>query len=90
MSTQHIEVVSTASRLGADVRAFVGDLQRVQDAGDKIKAVADQVAFGGDYAALAAKLGCTAAEAEAVYNLLGSVNGELHGTFTAQLLSRCG
>lgn len=90
MATQHLEIVNTASRLGADTRSLVSQLQAVQDLCDKAKKVMDQVAFGGDYAALGAKLGCTAAEAEAVYNLIGSVNTELHGTFTEQLLSRCG
>ena len=90
MATAHIEVVSTASRLGADVRTLITELQRVVDDVDKIKAISDQVALGGDFAALAAKLGTTTAEAEAVYNLIGSVATELHGTFITQTLSRLG
>lgn len=90
MATAHIEVVSTASRLGADVRTLITQLQRVVDDVDKIKAISDQVALGGDFAALAAKLGTTTAEAEAVYNLIGSVATELHGTFITQTLSRLG
>ena len=90
MATAHIEVVSTASRLGTDVRTLITQLQRVVDDVDKVKAVSDQVALGGDFAALAAKLGTTAAEAEAVYNLIGSVATELHGTFITQTLSRLG
>lgn len=90
MASSHIEVVSTASRLGADVRSLIAQLQRVVDDCDKVKAIADQVAMGGDYAALATKLGVTADEAEAVYNLLGSVATELHGAFIAQTLSRLG
>lgn len=90
MATAHIEVVSTASRLGADVRTLITQLQRVVDDVDKIKAISDQVALGGDFAALAAKLGTSPEEAEAVYNLLGSVATELHGTFTTQTLSRLG
>lgn len=90
MASTHIEIVSTASRLGSDTRAFISELQRVLDAVDKIKSVADQVAFGGDYAALATKLGTTAAEAESVYNLIGSVQTELHATFIVQALSRLG
>lgn len=90
MATAHIEVVSTASRLGADVRTLITQLQRVVDDVDKVKAISDQVALGGDFAALAAKLGTTTAEAEAVYNLIGSVATELHGTFITQTLSRLG
>ncbi len=90
MASSHIEVVSTASRLGADVRSFIGQLQRTVDDVNRIKAVADQVALGGDWDALALKLGTTAADAEAVYNLLGSVDTELSGPFVAQFLSRCG
>ena len=90
MATAHIEVVSTASRLGADVRTLITELQRVVDDVDKVKAISDQVALGGDFAALAAKLGATTDEAEAVYNLVGSVATELHGTFITQTLSRLG
>ncbi len=90
MATAHIEVVSTASRLGADVRTLITQLQRVVDDVDKVKAISDQVALGGDFAALAAKLGVTTDEAEAVYNLVGSVATELHGTFITQTLSRLG
>lgn len=90
MATAHIEVVSTASRLGADVRTLITQLQRVVDDVDKIKAISDQVALGGDFAALAAKLGTSPEEAEAVYNLIGSVATELHGTFITQTLSRLG
>ena len=90
MATAHIEVVSTASRLGADVRTLITELQRVVDDVDKVKAISDQVALGGDFAALAAKLGTSPEEAEAVYNLVGSVATELHGTFITQTLSRLG
>ena len=86
----HIEVVSSASRLGADTRAFISNLQRVVDDIDKIKAISDQVALDGDWAALALKFGTTAAEAEAVYNLLGSMATELQATFITQTLSRLG
>lgn len=90
MASAAIEVVATASRLGSDVRQFISNLQRVVDDIDKVKSISDQVALGGDYAALAAKFGTTADEAQAVYNLLGSVQGELHGTFISQTLSRLG
>jgi len=88
--SSHIEVVSTASRYGADVRSFIAQLQAVVDMSARLKAVGDQIAISGDWDSLAANLGVSAADAESVYNLLGSVNGELHGAFTTQLLSRLG
>lgn len=90
MTSSHIEVVASASRLGADIRQLIAQLQAVVDLCDKCKVISDQVALGGDYAALAEKLGTTQADAESVYNLLGSVDGELHGTFVAQALARLG
>lgn len=90
MASSHIEVVATASRLGSDTRQLISQLQTVVDLCDKVKAISDQVALGGDYEALAAKFGCTVADAEAVYNLLGSVAIELHGTFLTQTLGRLG
>ncbi len=90
MASTHIEIVATASRLGSDARQFISQLQAVQDAVDKLKAIADQVAFEGDYAALGTKFGLNAADAETVYNILGSVRAELHATFIEQTLSRLG
>jgi hypothetical protein len=90
MASAHIEVVATASRLGAEVRALIDTLQRCVDSCDKIKAVADQVAMSSDWPALALKLGTSEADAQSVYNLLGSVSTELHGTFIAQALARLG
>ena len=90
MGSSHIEVAATASRFSADVRQLIAQLQSVVDLCDKCKAVSDQIAMGGDWAALAEKLATTQAEAESVYNLLGSVDGELHGTFITQALARLG
>jgi hypothetical protein len=90
MSSAHIEVVATASRLGADVRSLITELQRCVDVCDKVKAIADQVALGSDWASLATKLGTSETDAESVYNLLGSVSTELHGTFITQILARLG
>lgn len=88
--TAHIEIVASASRLGSDMRSLITQLQQVVDDCDKCKAVSDQVAYGGDYDALATKLGVGAADAESVYNLLGSMVTELHATFTTQVLARLG
>lgn len=90
MASTHIEIPSTASRLSASMRALIGQLRNVQELCDEIKDISDQVAFGSDWEALGTKLGVSAAEAETVYNLLGSVNTELGGTFINQFLSRCG
>jgi len=90
MASAHIEIPSTASRLSSEVRSFVDSLRRVVHQADDIKAIMDQVAMGGDWNALATKLGVTVEEAQAVYNLMGSVKGELEGTFITQLTARCG
>jgi hypothetical protein len=90
MASAHIEVTATASRLGADIRALITELQRCVDSCDKSKAIADQVALGSDWASLATKLGTSQVDAESVYNLLGSVSTELHATFITQALARLG
>jgi len=90
MASQHIEVPSTASRLSADVRRAIDDLEALQDAFANIKAIFDQVAYGGDYVSLATKLGTSEADAETVYNIWGSATTEIAGTFLTQLQSRLG
>jgi len=77
MASQHLEILSTASRLSADLRRAVDDARALQERIVKIKDVMDQVASGGDYAALGTKLGCTEAEATTVYNLWGAVMDEI-------------
>ena len=86
----HIEITGTASRYAARMRSLVDQMRTVQELSQQQKDIGDQIAMGGDWAALATELGVTAAEAEAVYNLLGSANTELHGTFIGQMLSRLG
>lgn len=94
MASTHILITGTAGDLSADVRSFVDRLTALVDDGVNIKAVMDQVAAGGDWTTLVTYLGLSgdnaAANAEAVYNMLGSVNTELAGPFIAQLTSRCG
>lgn len=90
MTTTHIEITGSASRLSADVRRAVDGLEDLQSSFGEIKNILDQVAMGGDWAALATKLGVTAAEAEAVYNLWGSANTEIRASFLAQLQARLG
>lgn len=91
MSSAHIHIAPGASSQASELLQFVNELQRTQDRGRKLKSVFDQIAMSGDWDALAAKLGCTPTEAEAVYNLLGSVNTTLTtGAFVGQILSRLG
>lgn len=90
MSTAHIEITGTASRLSSDVRQAVDQLEALQNKFGDIKAIMDQVAMDGDWEALATKLGTSVADAEAVYNLWGSANLEIGGTFLTQLQSRLG
>ena len=90
MSSVHIEISSTASRLSADVRRAIDNLESLQDQFANIKAIFDQVAYGGDYATLATYLGTSEADAETVYNLWGSANTEIVATFLAQLQARLG
>ena len=90
MASAHIEITGTASRASSDLRSFIAQLQRVTDDAERLKGVFDQIALGGDWQALADKLGTSAANAEQVYNLFGSVAGELSAPFIAQLLQRLG
>ena len=90
MASAHIEITGTASRLSADVRGAIDQMEALQDKFGNIKAILDQVALGGDWDALATKLGVSAADAEAVYNLWGSANTEINAAFLTQLQARLG
>jgi len=90
MASAHIDVTGTASRLSAEVRRAVDDLAALQGTWQEIKNVMDQVAYGGDYAALGTYLGVTAGEAESIYNMWGSSNAEIRATFLAQVQARLG
>lgn len=100
MASAHIEIGST--RHAAELRSFLNTLQATVDRARAIKAGYDQIAAGGDFEALAGRLGLPevggdgennaepdAATAEAVYNLMGSVAQTLTtDAFVAQMLSR--
>jgi len=90
MSSSHIEITGTASRLAADVRVAVDNLELLQDRFSDLKAIMDQVALGADWPALATKLGVSEADAEAVYNLWGSATTEINAAFLTQLQGRLG
>lgn len=93
MST-HIEINAASSRYATSMRAFLSQLRDVQERAQELKDLGDQLAFGSDWVTLAAYLGLSGdsaqTDAQAVYNLLGSANTELHGTFITQMLSRLG
>lgn len=90
MASAHIEVSGSATRLNGELRAFVDLLRQTCERGAKLKAIADQAALGGDWGGLSAAFGLSEADAETVYNLLGSVNTELAGAFISQMRARLG
>lgn len=79
MASQHIEIRHDASRLGADVRQLIDSLRNTKNGLEKCKDIIAQVAAGNDWDALAAKLGVTAADAEAVYNLIVALDLDTYG-----------
>lgn len=89
MASAYIDI-GTSTRQAAQTRSAIDQLQRTVDTFDQMKALFDQAALGGDWVALGALLGISAANAETVYNLWGSASTELHATFVTQLLGRCG
>ena len=92
MASAHIELTGNETRLAGQFRSFVDQLQTVQNTARELKAIADQAAADSDWAGMRAAFGFSSdADAQAAYNLLGSVNTTL-GTdaFIAQLLSRIG
>ena len=92
MASAHIELAGNETRLAGQFRSFVDRPQDVVQDAAQHKAVMDQAASGADWAGLRAAYGFASdANAEAAYNLLGSVNATLAGdAFIAQLLSRMG
>ena len=88
MSNQII-IPRTAGELASKLRSVVDTLEDISADLDSLKAAMDQVAASSDWASLATVLGCSAADAEAVYNLVGSVvAGPMADVFLAQLVSR--
>jgi hypothetical protein len=90
MASAHILISPSATRHSGELSRFIRQLQNVVDDSDRLKAVFDQIALGSDWTALAAALDLSEADAETVYNLLGSVEGELDGAFIEQILGRLG
>ena len=91
MASAHIQINGTGSRHNQKLRQFVDELIAVKNEAGNLKATFDQAALGGDWAALAALLDIAGeGDAEAVYNLLGSVVTELNAAFITQMTSRLG
>ena len=91
MASAHIEISGSASRLNAQTRGALNQMQQVKEDIARLKGVFDQIALGGDWNALGAALGLTAVDVETVYNLWGSMNTELaSATFLTQPLQRLG
>ena len=92
MASTYISLVGNETRLAGQFRSFADRLQDVREDAARLKAIADQAAAGGDWEGLRLAFGFqTAADAEAAYNLLGSVNTALGAdAFITQLLSRIG
>ena len=84
MASAHIQINGTGSRHNQKLRRFVDELIAVKNEAANLKATFDQ-------AALAALLDIAGEnDAEAVYNLLGSVVTELNAAFITQMTSRLG
>lgn len=91
MASAHIQINGTGSRHNRALREFVDSLRAAQQEAERLKEIFDQAALGGDWEALAALLDIgTAADAETIYNLLGSVKTELDAAFITQMVGRLG
>lgn len=91
MASAHIEINGTATRHNAQLRGFIDRLQQLVEDAARLKAVFDQAALGEDWEAMGNLLGVSAGDAQTIYNLFGSAQGELAAdAFVAQLLSRMG
>lgn len=90
MASAFIAISGTATPYSGELRSFLAQLRQVTELSAELKARWDQMAMGGDFTSLGEFLDVTPAEAETLYNLLGSVNGQINGSFVAQLLARAG
>ena len=91
MASAHIQINGTGSRHNQKLRQFVDELIAVKNEAGNLKAAFDQAALGGDWAAMSSSVASAGeGDAEAVYNLLGSVVTELNAAFITQMTSRLG
>lgn len=90
MASAHIKINGTGTRHNQELRRFVDGLRATQNDARRLKDIFDQAALGQDWEALGLLLDVTPAEAETIYNLMGSVKVELDGAFISQALGRLG
>ena len=90
MASAYIDISGTATTHSGELLSFIRQLRQLSEQAAELKGRYDQMAMGGDWTALAAFLSLPQADAEAIYNLMGSVNTELHGPFISQLTARAG
>ena len=89
MPNQHIEI-NQAVRLGAVLFNAVSGLQPTLDKFANVKAIMDQVAVGGDWAAIEAQFGVPSGNGEIVYNLVTACNNALHTVEIETVTERLG
>jgi hypothetical protein len=89
MASTHI-LITPGTAHSHQLRKFVDDLRRVSQECGRLKDVFDQAAAGADWEALGLLLGITAAQAEVVYNLMGSVKTELTAANIVAITGRLG
>lgn len=91
MASAHILINGVATRHNQELKSLIEQLVAVRARVAHFKEVADQTALGGDWPAFAVLLGIeSTGDAEAIYNLLGSVKNEVEGPFITQFVSRLG
>lgn len=90
MASAFIDINGNASRTAGKFRYFIDKLNQTRNDYGDLKDVLSQVSLGNDWASLAAVLGVSEAEAEAVYALFASMDTEINGAFISQICSRCG
>lgn len=90
MASAYIDISGTATTHSGELLSFIRQLRQLAEQAAELKGRYDQMAMGGDWAALAAFLSLPQTDAEAIYNLMGSVNTELHAAFITQLTARAG
>jgi hypothetical protein len=96
MSSAHFRP-TTQTRLAGEMNGYIQSMRGLDANLPQFKAILDQIAAGGDYAALAAELGFPNTQegiedATSAYNLIGSLVVELgtQSPFWKQVISRMG
>ena len=90
MASTFIAISNNANPYSQELSQFIRQLQSLVEQSDRLKDRYDQMAAGADWTTLATYLALSTANAETVYNLMASVNTELHATNITLLTDRCG